>query len=131
MIVQTIIGFIVDFLIFNQRHADMSLKVIDWAEALENVGGDRDFLREVLQDLLLEAGSAEVDMSRAMQEGDLIGVSRAAHRIKGGASYLCCDMLKAASQRLVDVAQAPSTVGALLEAYRAALSQLRIEVSSN
>ncbi len=109
----------------------MASKVIDWTEALEQVGGDRDFLREVLQDLLSEAGTAEIDMTRAVQAGDLGAVSRAAHRVKGSASYLYCEVLKESAQRLVDVAQTPTTVGTLLEAYRTAVTQLRTEVDSN
>eukprot|EP01041_Mallomonas_annulata_P010014 gene10014-20845_t len=67
---------------------------IDWKEALNQVGGDRDFLNEVLQDLLEEATTADNDIGAAVENKDFGGVMRAAHRIKGSASYLSCDPLR-------------------------------------
>jgi HPt (histidine-containing phosphotransfer) domain-containing protein len=73
---------------------------IDWKEALNQVGGDHDFLKEVLQDLLEEAKTAEDDIGGAIQNRDFGGVMRAAHRIKGSASYLSCDPLRDISYSL-------------------------------
>lgn len=67
---------------------------IDWKEALNQVGNDRDFLNEVLQDLLDEAKTAEDDIATAITAQDFGGVMRAAHRIKGSASYLSCEPLR-------------------------------------
>lgn len=77
---------------------------IDWKEALLQVGNDRDFLTEVLGDLKDEAKTAQDDIRKAigdnntpMNYGD---VMRAAHRIKGSASYLSCGPLKDISYEL-------------------------------
>jgi hypothetical protein len=40
----------------------MPKETINWTEAMDQVGGDREFLDEVLQDLLEEARTAEVYM---------------------------------------------------------------------
>ena len=37
----------------------MALKVINWEEAMNQVGGDKDFLDEVLADLLTESQNAK------------------------------------------------------------------------
>ena len=73
---------------------------IDWKEALNQVGGDREFLNEVLQDLLDEAKTAEDDIAASIDKRDFGGVMRAAHRIKGSASYLSCDPLRDISYKL-------------------------------
>jgi len=73
---------------------------IDWKEALKQVGDDRDFLNEVLSDLMEEAKTAEDDILDAINKEDYGGVMRAAHRIKGSASYLSCEPLKEISYTL-------------------------------
>lgn len=73
---------------------------IDWKEALKQVGDDRDFLDEVLRDLMEEAKTAEDDILDAINRKDYGGVMRAAHRIKGSASYLSCEPLKNISYTL-------------------------------
>ncbi len=69
-------------------------KVINWEGALEQVAGDEEFLNEVLRDLRAEADTAENDLTKAIAENNLDAVMKAAHRIKGSASYLCCDQLR-------------------------------------
>ena len=78
------------------------LKIIDWDEAMVQVGGDREFLNEVLQDLLAESRTAEEEIGEAIKTSDFSGVMKAAHRIKGSASYLCCEALRDISLKLQD-----------------------------
>ena len=78
------------------------LKIIDWDEAMVQVGGDREFLNEVLQDLLAESRPAEEEIGEAIKTSDFSGVMKAAHRIKGSASYLCCEALRDISLKLQD-----------------------------
>lgn len=73
---------------------------IDWTEAMEQVGGDEEFLKEVLQDLLKEADAAEIEMLEAIKKENFDEIMRSSHRIKGSASYLCCNALKEISQQL-------------------------------
>jgi len=41
---------------------EAALKIIDWEEAMTQVGGDEEFLNEVLQDLLTESATAEQEI---------------------------------------------------------------------
>lgn len=40
----------------------LPLRVINWEEAMNQVGGDRDFLDEVLADLLAESQTAQEEI---------------------------------------------------------------------
>jgi hypothetical protein len=40
----------------------MALKIINWEEAMNQVGGDKDFLDEVLADLLTESQTAQEEI---------------------------------------------------------------------
>ncbi len=116
------------------------MTTINWDEAMNQVGGDRDFLDEVLQDLLNEAETAEKEISDAIHSEDFLGVMRAAHRIKGSASYLCCDALKQVSLELQDKGHAGSVAGSdgvkilreiktLFTIFEECLEKLRKEVA--
>jgi len=74
--------------------------VINWESALEQVGGDEEFLNEVLGDLLTESDTAETDLKNAIETKNFDSVMKAAHRIKGSASYLCCEQLRETSFQL-------------------------------
>mmetsp|Transcript_2205 Transcript_2205/g.1972 ORF Transcript_2205/g.1972 Transcript_2205/m.1972 type:complete len:125 (-) Transcript_2205:93-467(-) len=81
------------------------LKIIDWDEAMNQVGGDDNFLDEVLQDLLTESKQAEIEIGQGIKDKDYNIIMKAAHRIKGSASYLCCEQLKDISLQLQDTAR--------------------------
>jgi HPt (histidine-containing phosphotransfer) domain-containing protein len=76
------------------------LQIIKWEEALEQVGGDKEFLKEVLDDLSNETEEALHVIESGIEIGDFVAIERAAHRIKGSASYLCCERLQAVSLEL-------------------------------
>ena len=81
-----------------ENYSDLDKKPpIDWREAMNQVGGDKEFLTEVLQDLLDEAKTAENDLATSISAKDFGGVMRAAHRITGSASYLSCEPLRVIS----------------------------------
>lgn len=44
-----------------------NLKIINWPEAMNQVGNDKEFLDEVLADLLTESDTAEIDISNAIR----------------------------------------------------------------
>lgn len=81
------------------------LTVINWIEAMAQVGHDRDFLDEVLVDLITESDAAVGSIREGIDKEDYDGVMQAAHRIKGSASYLCCDALKEVSLTLQNLGQ--------------------------
>lgn len=68
----------------------------------------------------------------------VIGVMKAAHRIKGSASYLCCEILKDVSLKLQDAGHLGTTeltpaimetIEALFAQFVAALEALRAEIA--
>lgn len=76
------------------------LQVINWDEAMNQVGGDEEFLDEVLADLITEAQTGQDDLQACITGRDFDGVMKAAHRIKGSTSYLCCEVMKEISLTL-------------------------------
>lgn len=115
------------------------LKIIDWDEAMVQVGGDREFLNEVLQDLLAESRTAEEEIGEAIKISDFSGVMKAAHRIKGSASYLCCEALRDISLKLQDAGHDGTTspkdpeqliaqINVLFEHFVECLKALRTEI---
>lgn len=118
----------------------MPLKTINWDSALDQVGGDEEFLNEVLGDLLAEAKGATDEIADGISSKDFSAVMKAAHRIKGSASYLCCDALKQASLELQDAGHAGDKgdvtnkaklwdhIEDLFKEYKECLADLRDEV---
>merc|ERR1711865_1317951 len=76
---------------------DNSAEVIDWEGALEQVGGEIDFLEELLNDFLSEVDekfqviSTSIDINVPERKSK---IARAAHSIKGTASNLMCPQLR-------------------------------------
>lgn len=113
--------------------------VLDWPEAMNQVGGDKEFLAEVLQDLTEEAKTAEEDIKKAIDAEDFESIMKAAHRIKGSATYLGCAALRNSSFAIQQLGHDGGTAGsnkeALLESIKkeykhflAALSDLKAEI---
>ena len=118
-------------------------KVINWEGALEQVAGDEEFLNEVLKDLRTEADTAETDLTTAIESKNLDAVMKAAHRIKGSASYLCCDQLRDISFTLQNLGHSGAgvtdeaaidaimvNVTASFEIFKKCLVDLRAELDS-
>uniref|UniRef100_A0A7S1BKY6 HPt domain-containing protein n=1 Tax=Corethron hystrix TaxID=216773 RepID=A0A7S1BKY6_9STRA len=77
-------------------------KVIVWDDAMEQCGGDEEFLRELLDDL---RGEVDVQATRIVEllqtrPVDWIKVKRAAHVIKGASANLMCTQMNLASSDL-------------------------------
>lgn len=115
-------------------------KTIDWDEAMNQVGGDRDFLDEVLQDLLNEAATADDEIGAGIARGDYEAIEKAAHRIKGSASYLCCDKLKDISLELQDAGRKAKDgkgniglkdIEPMYDTFQECLKELRKEVANH
>lgn len=115
-------------------------KIIDWNEAMTQVGGDREFLSEVLGDFLQESNVAEEEIYQGIKNQDYVAVMKAAHRIKGSASYLCCEQLKHYSLLLQDTGNAASQnptpqlvqkIEHLFESYRISLAKLKEEIGED
>jgi HPt (histidine-containing phosphotransfer) domain-containing protein len=102
--------------------------VLDWDEAMNQVGGDTEFLGEVLQDLLDEANTAEQDIAAGIEKSDFETIMKAAHRIKGSATYLGCEALRNSAFNI----QQQGHEGISLDADKKAalLAQVRTEFES-
>lgn len=82
-----------------------SLAVINWDEAMTQVGGEIEFLEEILQDLLDEAQTAEDDIKMGIDTKDFDRIMKAAHRIKGSATYLGCEALRVTAYAIQQLGQ--------------------------
>ena len=78
----------------------ISSKVICWESAMTQVCDDQDFLNEVLTDLKSEVEAAQSDIQNYLNSEDFDGLMKAAHRVKGTTSYLCCEKLRDLSLQL-------------------------------
>jgi HPt (histidine-containing phosphotransfer) domain-containing protein len=70
------------------------LLVINWEQAMSQVSDDIDFLKEVLSDLIDESMTAKSELIVNIEKKHFENVMKAAHRIKGSASYLCVDRMR-------------------------------------
>jgi HPt (histidine-containing phosphotransfer) domain-containing protein len=104
-------------------------QILNWEEALNQVGGDREFLNEVLQDLFNESEAAEEEISTGIDNKDFSAVQKAAHRIKGSASYLHCEILREISLQLQEAGHAgtlnPPNPAKLLEQIQAMFADFK------
>jgi HPt (histidine-containing phosphotransfer) domain-containing protein len=96
---------------------------LDYRSALDQCGGDPRLLREVVGDFTRQAASDLAKMERALAAGGAEDVRRAAHSLKGSASYLCAEALFRRAQELEDLGRA-----CLLEEGASRVDELRREV---
>ena len=82
---------------------------MDYDLALEEYGGDKDFLLKVLNGFLANTGGQVKKIHRALKDNDTETIMREAHSIKGGAANLIAEDLLSAAHKLEQAA----IVGAL------------------
>jgi len=129
----------------SKSKSEDTVAVIDWDEALEQCGGEQEFLYELLSDLFSEA-QAHVDViKKAVEEiggeeppenpqDQADAVRRAGHSIKGAAANLMCYRLRDASQ-ILEKRGTQGVSGELsgpeyVEALREGLRTLELEMES-
>ena len=76
---------------------------IDWNMALEQVRGDQEFLKEILGDFMKENNDAVERILEGMRTRQFVMVMKAAHQIKGSASYLYCTDIQRCASRLQEL----------------------------
>jgi HPt (histidine-containing phosphotransfer) domain-containing protein len=85
----------------NLYKTDMSTAgSIDWDSALGQVRGDEAFLKEILQDFIKESADSLERILEGMRTRKFNAVMKAAHQIKGSASYLYCDDIMTCATQL-------------------------------
>jgi two-component system sensor histidine kinase/response regulator len=85
---------------------------IDWAVALQRVGGDRELLRELLEVYLDECPRWLAQLHAALAGHDEAGVRRLAHTIKGSMGQFGAQAAFLAAQRLEMLGQDGTLAGA-------------------
>ena len=115
-------------------------KVINWEAALEASGGDKDFLLEILQDLVNEAETAKGEIEAALPAKNFDEIRKSAHKVKGGASYVNAEVIYELSKILQDEGHAGmenptdaklNFIKELFQVYCTALVNLKAEIANN
>mmetsp|Transcript_11787 Transcript_11787/g.17860 ORF Transcript_11787/g.17860 Transcript_11787/m.17860 type:complete len:126 (-) Transcript_11787:237-614(-) len=84
----------------------VDIDVIDWDEAMEQCGGDEEFLIELLGDLQEELETQVRKIGVALLDPvKLMAIRSAAHVVKGAAANLMCEDLRSTSADLEQVAK--------------------------
>jgi signal transduction histidine kinase/CheY-like chemotaxis protein len=84
---------------------------MNYAYALDQYEGDKDFLVEILIEFLEKTGSQINDMRQAVSDGNPEVVRREAHSIKGGAAILTAQDLSDAGYELQKIGESGSLEG--------------------
>ncbi len=71
----------------------MEKKVIDWETAIERLGGDKDFLIELLNELIEQMDQSLPELKQAIEQNDYDNVRSIAHGLKGAAANLGADQI--------------------------------------
>jgi len=79
---------------------DASASLVDWASALDIMGGDTELLAEVLEAFLVEAPRQSQAIDRAVKAGDAAALHLAAHTLKSSLRYLGAKETQALAFRL-------------------------------
>ncbi len=73
----------------------MENKIIDWETAIERLGGDRDFLIELLNELVEQIDQTMPELKQAIENANYSEVRSLAHGLKGAAANLGADKISA------------------------------------
>jgi len=109
-----------------------------WNEsaALNQLGGDRDLLNEMIELFLMESPRQLSELSRFQAEGNLRALANAAHAIKGTIVYFCADTAQACAEALEQKARSGQSADfngltdALITAVTDLSRQLRLAQNS-
>ena len=86
--------------------------VVDFKEALENLEGDVELVRDVME-IFIDRGTDQLrEIGRAIGEGDVETVMIQSHGMKGGASNFCGHRFCGAAYQLETLARAGALEGA-------------------
>jgi PAS domain S-box-containing protein len=116
-----------------------SLSIVNWDEALDAVGGDRQILKTLIESLVEEAPAMLDAIQRAVRAGDTPALRLAAHTLKGAVRYFGATAVFKSAFRLEGMGQdgdletAPEVLAALessMEQFLAALALGRVDDST-
>lgn len=108
---------------------DATIDAATFAELLETVGGDRDFLAELVETYLADSPGLFRELRQAISEEDPATARRAAHTLKSTSASFGADDL-AAQCRQIEAAAAAGDIGGLDERVAAAeATYIRVEAA--
>ncbi len=99
------------------------------AELLETVGGDRDFLAELVETYLADSPNLFAELRVALSSGDAAGARRAAHTLKSTSASFGAQGLAAQCREIEGAAGAGDLVGLDERIELAAASYERVEAA--
>ncbi len=105
----------------------MQEKLLDFEMAMERLGGDKEFLVELLGELIQQVDESLPEIKQAVQTKKFAELRSLAHGLKGASANLNADRMAAALKRLEDMGQDGSVDGAeeYIELVEVANNQLR------
>ena len=86
-------------------------KLVDWDDALETVGGDKELLCELIQVFVDERSNMIGEIERALETDDSAELRRSAHAIKGALNHLGANSVAKIAENLEVIGESESTEG--------------------
>jgi HPt (histidine-containing phosphotransfer) domain-containing protein len=108
---------------------DSPLDGATFAELLETIGGDREFLAELVQTYLADCPALFAELRGALAGGDAGGVRRAAHTLKSTSATFGAGELAAQCREIEAAATAGSLAGLEARVDQAVASYGRVETA--
>ncbi len=90
----------------------MSAKLIDYQEALDRLGGDEEFLTELLHELLIQIDQNFSEMKQAIENKNYEELKSLSHSLKGASANLNVTRLANHFLTLEDLGSSKSVEGA-------------------
>lgn len=84
----------------SKSESKFSEQVFDMTEALENMGGDMDLLKEIIEIFLEDFPNQMREIQEGIDKGDAHVVERAAHSLKGSVANFAAGRAREAAYRL-------------------------------
>ena len=78
--------------------------LIDYEGALDRLGGDEEFLQELLHELCKQIDESVKDIEEMLAKNDFVGINRIGHGLKGASSNLEVKSIAELSRQLEDTA---------------------------
>lgn len=108
---------------------DAPINDATFAELLETVGGDREFLAELVETYLADSPSLFADLRAAITAEDAAGARRAAHTLKSTSASFGAEDLAARCREIEASAAAGNLVGLEEQVELAATAYTQVEVA--
>jgi HPt (histidine-containing phosphotransfer) domain-containing protein len=105
----------------------MDEPILNLESALDRLGGDKEFLMELLNELVIQIDSGFSDLENAVAQSDLDRIKRTAHGFKGASANLNADRLAKLFSELELLGENPDrTAGhSLLDKIRENVKELK------